>query len=626
MQKGTDPVNRNTLFASVDIWAVLSIIVPLCVYLLTLAPTVTFYDSGEFLTAVSSLGAPHSPGYPLFVNYAKPFTWLPFGSIAFRVNFATAVSASLACLGVYLLTVRVLAESEDDTEAGLPQFLRRSAGLCAALAFAFSPRLWLQSNHDKPYPLLAFLAALIFWLLLVWREKYLRGEEYPGLVYLGAFLCGLAFGAHQIIVLLVPSFAFLVLVTDRRLITRVREQLLALSFFFVGFSVYLHLPVRAMANPLLNWGDPQSLSRFLWSFLRKGYPMEKVDRDLHLLLKQLTAFNLVHEFTAVGLFLILVGAVACRNRRKEFIIAFGIAIAVFLAYIVGYQNTPEETIFLTEEFFTPLYLLAAVFIGIGIFSLTRMLAGAAGTSVRRARPVLLLLPALLPAALCTANFHENDQHENFLAFDYAANTFRSLPTGAALFTWGDSGAFPLWYLQGVERMREDLDLLHIPHLQFVWYLDTFPHLFRESALRKKGVDAMPIRDVLVLAMGEQMARRPVFLDFSTRYSVESGSLPLVQRGIVYQLAVRAQQMGEAPDTSLWDLYSLRGVLGERLFFRDLDSDKAVQIYAYSRLDAGRTLLSLGRTGEGSAELLMSGRLSPAMLGEARRIMLEHGVR
>jgi hypothetical protein len=619
-------VNRNTLFTSVDIYAILSVIVPLCVYLLTLAPTVTFFDSGEFLTAVSSLGAPHSPGYPLFVNYAKPFTWLPFGSIAFRVNFATAVSASLACLGVYLLTVRLLTGHENGPEAGLSEFLRRSAGLCAACAFAFSPRLWLQSNHDKPYPLLAFLAAIIFWLLLVWRERYRNGEEYPGLVYLGAFLCGLAFGAHQIIVLLVPSYAFLILATDRRLITRVREQLLALSFFFVGFSVYLHLPIRAMANPLLNWGDPRTLSRFLWSFLRRGYPMETVDRDLPLLLKQLSAFNLVHEFSAVGLFLILVGAVAYRNRCKEFIIAFGIAIAVFLAYIVGYQNTPEETIFLTGEFFTPLYLIAAVFLGMGLFTVTEMLAGVAGTAARRARPALLFLSVLLPAALCAANYHKNDQRDNFLAFDYAANTFRSLPEGAVLFTWGDSGAFPLWYLQGVEKMREDLDLLHIPHLQFGWYLDSFPHLFRHSVLRNERVESMPIRDVLSLAMGEQMERRPVFWDFSTRYSVDPGSLPLVQRGIVYQVSARAQSGGAAPDTAVWNIYSLRGILDERLFFRDLDSEKAIQIYAYCRLEAGRTLLSLGRAGEGVAELRMSGRLSPAMLGEARRILREHGVR
>ena len=101
-------MSRKKIFASVDIFAILSLVVPLFVYLLTLAPTVTFFDSGEFVTAISSLGSPHSPGYPLFVNYAKPFTFLPFGDIAFRVNFATAVSASLACFGVYLLTLRLL--------------------------------------------------------------------------------------------------------------------------------------------------------------------------------------------------------------------------------------------------------------------------------------------------------------------------------------------------------------------------------------------------------------------------------------------------------------------------------------------------------------------------------------
>ena len=61
-------------------------------------------------------------------------------------------------------------------------------------------------------------------------------------------------------------------------------------------------------------------------------------------------------------------------------------------------------------------------------------------------------------------------------------------------------------------------------------------------------------------------------------------------------------------------------------FRDLDSEKAVQIYAYSRLEAGRTLISLGRTGEGLEELRISARLSPAMRGEAERILREQGAR
>ena len=99
-------------FRRVDPFAVLAVTVPLAVYLLTLAPSVTFFDSGEFITAIHSLGIAHSPGYPLFVNYAKPFTWLPFGNIAFRVNFATAISASVACYGVYLLVRHLLAREE----------------------------------------------------------------------------------------------------------------------------------------------------------------------------------------------------------------------------------------------------------------------------------------------------------------------------------------------------------------------------------------------------------------------------------------------------------------------------------------------------------------------------------
>src|ERR1035437_8758466 len=88
-----------------DLFAILAVVIPFAVYMATLAPSVTFFDSGEFITASSSLGSAHSRGYPLYLMYANPFTWLPFGNIAFRINMATAFSSSLACLGVYLLTI-----------------------------------------------------------------------------------------------------------------------------------------------------------------------------------------------------------------------------------------------------------------------------------------------------------------------------------------------------------------------------------------------------------------------------------------------------------------------------------------------------------------------------------------
>lgn len=622
-------MSRKTVFASVDIFALLSLTVPLFVYLLTLAPSVTFFDSGEFITAISSLGSPHSPGYPLFVNYAKPFTFLPFGDIAFRVNFATTVSASLACFGVYLLTRRLLTEIRGAETDRSERFLQKAAALSAALSFAFSARLWLQSNHDKPYPLLSFLAALVFLLLLHWREAYRTGSERPGSLYLGAFLCGLAMGAHQTIVLLLPSFAFLVLVTDWRLITRVREQILAVAAFLVGFSVYLHLPIRATQNPLLNWGDSKTLSQFLWHFLRKGYPMAEVERDLPLLLKQLAAFNLINEFTAPGFFLLLVGVVLNRRQSRDFLLAFGIAIAVFLAFVVGYQNTPEEMIFLTEEFFTPLYLVAAVFIGLGIFSLAKAFTEwqkAKNLPVWTVWPVLVLLLILLPVIQCSQNYRKNDQHNNYLAYDYAVNSLTSLPQGAALFTWGDSGAFPLWYLQGVERLREDLALIHVPHLQFGWYLDSFPDLFRESSLRNVLGQGLPLREILPLAVREQLVKRPVFIDFSTRYSLDLEGFSHRQRGICYELFADERKIPHPPDVGIWDLYALRGIVTNTIPFRDLDSDKAVQIYRYSRLEAGETLLSLGMRGEGRAELRKVAAQMPTLRNEVQRIFTEYGVR
>ncbi len=94
---------KNSL-RRLHIFAILSFVVPFGISMLTLAPSVTFFDSGEFLTATASLGSAHSPGYPLFLMYAKPFSWIPLGNIAFRINMATAFSASLACLGVYFLT------------------------------------------------------------------------------------------------------------------------------------------------------------------------------------------------------------------------------------------------------------------------------------------------------------------------------------------------------------------------------------------------------------------------------------------------------------------------------------------------------------------------------------------
>jgi hypothetical protein len=609
-----------------DMFLILSFVIPFAVYMVTLAPSVTFFDSGEFLTATASLGSAHSPGYPLFLMYAKPFTWLPLGNIAFRVNVATAISSSLACMVVYILTTTLLKKESLLADARFNKIAVHFAGLAAAFSFAVTPRLWLQSNHDKPYPLLAFISAIIFYLLLSWQEQYRDGCERPSNIYVCTFLAGLSMGVHQTIVLLLPAWFLMIVLTDWRMIMRIKELILTTAFALLGFSIHLYLPLRALSNPLLNWGDAKTVDQFLWHFLRKGYPSESPVRTISLLWAQIQAFNIPREFTWLGALLTIIGLISLWRKHRTVFIAYFVAIAAFLFVIVGYFNTPLEMIFLTEEFFTPLYLLTAIIIGIGLFSLL-------GYAVRSSRApehltasvygVVAVLFFSLPSALCAVNYFENDQHNNYIAFDYAANSLRTLPQNAVMFTWGDSGAFPLWYLQGVEKLREDVDLPHTPHLVFEWYLDSMPRVFKESNLRKFDITSFGPESALRIAINESIGVRPVFIDFSTRYSVEFKEYQPIQRGIVYRIRKINEPSG-IPDISVWDNYNNRGIM-EKQSFLDLDTGKAIMIYANSYLEAGEFLAGINRLQEASMMLRKAELISSDMRISADQIRTRYAL-
>ncbi len=611
---------------NLDIFLILSFILPFAVYMVTLAPSVTFFDSGEFLTATASLGSAHSPGYPLFLMYAKPFAWLPLGNIAFRINVATAVSSSLACLIVYILTITLLKNETLLEDKRFNRIAVKFAGLAAALSFAVTPRLWLQSNHDKPYPLLAFISAIIIYLLLRWQEQYREGTERPSYIYVCTFLAGLSMGVHQTIVLLLPAWFLMIVLTDWRIMTRLKELILATAFALLGFSVHLYLPLRALKNPLLNWGDPKTLDQFLWHFLRRGYPSDPPVRDLKLLWAQISAFNIPREFTWLGAALMLSGLFYLWKKNQTVFIAYVVSVVVFLLVIAGYLNTPMDLIFLTEEFFTPLYLQAAVMIGIGLFSLL-------GYAIRSAKlpdrigasvyGIVTIFFFTLPSALCAVNYYENDQHNNYIAFDYASNSLRSLPQDAIMFTWGDSGAFPLWYLQGIERLREDVDLPHTPHLVFNWYLDSLPRMFKNSNLRKFDMASFGPESALRIAIAENMGIRPVYIDFSTRYSVEFKDYQPTQRGIVYRVRKINEPSG-IPDISVWDNYSSRGIM-EKQSFLDLDTGKAILIYANSYVEVGEFFAGINRHQEAAMMLVKAEQISPEMKVTTDQIRMRYGL-
>jgi len=566
-------------------WSLSAFLLPLALFVSTLAPSVTFYDSGEFISATYHLSSAHSPGYPLFMLFAKPFTLLPVGSIAFRVNLATAFSAAIACYTAFLLAKTLLSEIRFSNNIEFSSFALNSISLAASLLFATSPRLWLQTNHDKPYPLLAAMVAISFFLLIRWRKKLLEGDDCPSFLYGVAFIAGVASGAHQTIILFIPAWFLFVLLTDRGFLRRIREIVLMTAFGVAGGAVQLYLPVRASVAPPQNWGDTSSLSSFLWHLLRRGYPEDPHARDWPLLFKQLSAFSIPHEFGWVGLLLLLTGAFAIWRLNRPLIMALAVSLLSYWAVIAGYFNPQQESIFLTEAFYTPLYLLSAVVIAAGLYMIAATGVAASEEPERYGRLHYLLLVFFFMIIVCfqsATNFKANDQSRNYVAHDYAANILRPLPEEAVLFTWGDSGAFPIWYMQGVERMRPDADLLHIPHLPFAWYRKEFSRItpyFADTTVKDRSAELLFAETASNLA-----AMRPVLMDYSTRHSLSfSGDEPC-QYGVVF-IMDRPYCDASGYRQKIWGLNQLGRLSMNVSWSIDGDTEKGIMIFAHSMLEA-----------------------------------------
>jgi tetratricopeptide (TPR) repeat protein len=165
--------------------AVIVFVIPLVVYLMTMAATVSFWDSGEFIATSYILGIPHSPGTPLYVLVGRVFTMLPLPmTIAQRVNFLSVVFAALAVLMAYLITAATIRFMHPEPVGSASRFIRYAAPFVGAMYLTFSDTFWRDSTEAEVYALSAFVMGLCTWLALEWYrnpagrlERSMRPEE-----------------------------------------------------------------------------------------------------------------------------------------------------------------------------------------------------------------------------------------------------------------------------------------------------------------------------------------------------------------------------------------------------------------------------------------------------------------
>src|SRR5262249_38479547 len=134
----------------------------LAVYTITCTTSCPWWDSGEFIATSQVLGIPHPPGTPPYVLIGRPFALLPFGTVAYRVNWLSALASALAVLFTFLLTVRVL------RKCGVFEIVAWTGGVAAAFFAAFSDTFWVNAIEAEVYALSSLVQVVILYLGIRW--------------------------------------------------------------------------------------------------------------------------------------------------------------------------------------------------------------------------------------------------------------------------------------------------------------------------------------------------------------------------------------------------------------------------------------------------------------------------
>lgn len=398
------------------------------VYWLTIAPTASFWDCGEFIACSYILGIPHPPGAPLFILIGRLFTLLPFfDQIALRTNILSALGSASSVVVAYLIILKLV------SRWNISNFARYLGAISGGLFLGFSGTFWANAVETEVYGLGMFVMLLLVYLSLIWMEKKgtAQGDR---LLIMIAYLALLSIGIHMTVFIVVPALFLLIVWDDREKLKDFRFWLsglvLALVMLslvpflvgllawliisiigmvvsnydrrwvaafaivlagFIGYSVQLYVPIRSTQNPAIDENDPEDITRFKYFLERKQYGQTSmVTRALTRRASWASQFGTHERMGFWGFFReqyssaqvwfipILLGLYGIifqiRRRRKEGIILlllFLIASVGLLFYINFSDGTRGDQLEVRDRdyFYLPAFVFFAIFIGLGTSAL-----------------------------------------------------------------------------------------------------------------------------------------------------------------------------------------------------------------------------------------------------------------
>ena len=188
-------------------------IISLVTYIMTLEPTVSFWDCGEYISTSAKLQVGHPPGAPLFQMLGAFFAMFASSpsKVAYMVNMMSAIFSALTVLFLFWTIVHILLKyilKIEKPVTSAQEIIVLGSATVGSLAFAFSDSFWFSAVEAEVYAAAMFLTSALFWLGLKWVDSLEkpRGDRWLILI---AFVIGLSFGVHFMVLLVIPAIGML---------------------------------------------------------------------------------------------------------------------------------------------------------------------------------------------------------------------------------------------------------------------------------------------------------------------------------------------------------------------------------------------------------------------------------
>ena len=186
--------------------------VALITFTITVEPTASFWDAGEYIATASKLEIGHPPGAPLYQMLGAVFSVfaLEASQIALMVNMMSVLASAFTILFMFWsisILIRKISGKAETLSAGQKTAVLGSA-LVGSLAFTFTDSFWFNAVEAEVYAMATFILSVIFYVGLLWERDMLKPRGNRWLILI-CFIVGLLFGVHFMGLLAIPAIGYL---------------------------------------------------------------------------------------------------------------------------------------------------------------------------------------------------------------------------------------------------------------------------------------------------------------------------------------------------------------------------------------------------------------------------------